>query len=55
MMMSELALVSPEFVLLTLASIILVVETMTTGKGGALTYSLCQATLVIVMILVLYH
>ena len=55
MMMSELALVSPEFVLLTLASIILVVETMTTGKGGALTYSLCQATLVIVIILVLYH
>lgn len=55
MIMSELALISPEFVLLTLASVILVLETMSTKRGSALTYFLCQATLVLVMVLVIYH
>ena len=55
MMMSELALVSPEFTLLTLASIILVLGTMNSKQGAALTYVLCQTTLLLVIVLVLYH
>ena len=55
MMMSELALLSPEFTLLTLASVILVVGTMTAKQGSALTYVLCQVTLVLVIFLVIYH
>ena len=54
MMMSDFALVSPEFTLLTLASIILVLETVTVKKGGTLTYGLCQGTLILVIILVIY-
>ena len=54
MMMSELALISPEFALLTLASVILVLETLTGKQGSALTYGLCQATLVLVIVLVIY-
>ena len=55
MMMSELALLAPEITLLTLASIILVLGTMTTRQGSALTYVLSQVTLALVIILVIYH
>lgn len=55
MTMSELTLLSPEFTLLTLASVILVLGTMTAKQGSALTYVLCQVTLVLVIFLVIYH